>query len=103
VSALRTTRRAVYRATLASAIVISPRLAQACSVCADPEAANRTAFIITTVLLSVLPLLLVGGMVAWLWRRAAQLEAEAEVGVDQLGRTSSALARAGSSSSTSSR
>jgi hypothetical protein len=103
VSALRTTFTSAFGATLAFAIVTSPRLAEACSVCVDPEAENRTAFIITTVLLSVLPLLLVGGMVAWLWRRAAQLQADVEVGANQLGRVASPLARAGSSRATSSR
>jgi hypothetical protein len=99
VNRLRKTCASGFSAALVYAIVASPSLARACSVCVDPEAENRTAFIITTVLLSVLPLLLVGGLVAWLWRRAALVAGE----VDQLGRVSSPLARAGSSRSTSSR
>jgi len=99
-------RTAVSGVLVASAILASPRLALACSVCVDPDAANRTAFIVTTVLLSVLPLLMVGGVVAWLWRRAAQLRVETALPigpVGQLGRVSSPLPRAGSSRSTRSR
>jgi hypothetical protein len=103
VNRLRKTCASGFSAALVFAIVASPSLARACSVCVDPEAENRTAFIITTVLLSVLPLLLVGGLVAWLWRRAALIEAEASLAGDQLGRVTSPLARAGSSRSTSSR
>ena len=95
--------RGALGAGLAALIVAAPAIAQACAVCVDPEAENRTAFIITTVLLSALPLLLVGGMIAWLWRRSVQLRAEEELGPDQLGRVSSPLAPAGSSRSASSR
>ena len=48
-------------AALAWLIVASPAVARACAVCVDPEAENRAAFIFTTILLSALPLLLVGG------------------------------------------
>ena len=53
-----------------------PSAAQACSVCsAADEGAVRGAFLMTTVLLSVLPLFMVGGFAWWLRRRTRELEA----------------------------
>jgi hypothetical protein len=54
----------------------SPRVAEACPVCGvgrDDE--TRTAFILTTAFLTLLPLAMLGGIVWWLVRRARQLEA----------------------------
>lgn len=45
-----------------------PELASACSVCAGGGEESRDAFIWTTVMLSVLPPAMVGGLVWWLWR-----------------------------------
>ena len=47
-------------------------LAQACSVCFDPSEENRLAFLGTTVLLSLLPLLLLAGSGLWIWRRTRE-------------------------------
>ncbi|HJN78222.1 MAG TPA: hypothetical protein QGF58_30195 [Myxococcota bacterium] len=47
-------------------------LAQACSVCFDPSEENRLAFLGTTALLSLLPLLLLAGSGLWIWRRVRQ-------------------------------
>ncbi len=53
----------------------APRVAHACSVCgAGRDDETRAAFLITTGFLTVLPLLLVGGVVWWLRRRARELE-----------------------------
>ena len=56
-------------------LVLAPRASQACAVCTSgTEDANRLAFIITTALLSFLPLLIVGGFVWWLRRRTRELD-----------------------------
>ncbi len=44
---------------------------EACSVCIDPSAESRKAFGITALILSLLPMLLVAGMVLFI-RRAAR-------------------------------
>lgn len=55
-------------------IVASPALAEACAVCgAGRDEAARGAFIATTVFLTLLPLLAIGGAVLWLRRRARRL------------------------------
>lgn len=45
-----------------------PAAAGACPVCIGPEQESRDAFVLTTVLLSVLPLGMIGGVVGWVWR-----------------------------------
>ena len=53
-----------------------PEAAEACSVCgAAQDDSVREAFLVTTVFLSVLPLLLVGGFAWWLRRRIRELDA----------------------------
>ena len=49
--------------------VLVPGLADACSVCFDPEEANRQAFLDMTILMSLLPLALIGGGVLWIRKR----------------------------------
>lgn len=58
----------------ALAVVVAPEFADACSVCSGGQDQSRTAFIVTTVFLSVLPPALVGGFVFWLYSRSKQLE-----------------------------
>ncbi len=54
-----------------------PRAALACAVCtAGREDENNTAFLISTIFLSVLPLAALGTLVFVLWRRIQKLEAE---------------------------
>lgn len=53
-----------------------PGAAQACAVCFDTTAENRMAFMLTTVLLSLLPLGMVGGAGVWIRRRSRQLEGD---------------------------
>ena len=56
-------------------LVLVPRLATACSVCsAGRDEENRIAFIITTAFMTLLPLLLIGGLAFWLWGRFRALD-----------------------------
>lgn len=70
----------LFASLLATLLVSSPRLAHACAVCmSGREDDVQAAFIGTTVLLSVLPLIAVGAALFWLRRRLRELErAEAE-------------------------
>ena len=55
----------------------APRAALACAVCSSGrEDENNTAFLISTIFLSVLPLVALGTLVFVLWRRIQKLEAE---------------------------
>ena len=57
-------------ALFAFALVLAlPGWAAACAVCAPGDEESRSAFIWTTVMLSVLPPGMVGGLVWWLWRQ----------------------------------
>lgn len=58
-------------------LVVLPEAALACSVCYGGETESRTAFILTTVLLSVLPPALVGSLVWWIWRQVRESEGAA--------------------------
>ena len=56
----------------------APELARACAVCTSgTEEASRLAFILTTAFLSTLPLVMLGAVLWWLWRRTRQLERDA--------------------------
>ena len=48
----------------------------ACAVCFDANEETRTAFIATTIVLSLLPLGLMGGFIYWLWRRAQAADSQ---------------------------
>jgi hypothetical protein len=64
---------------LLSALVLSfaPSVAWACPVCfAAKDEANRLAFLGTTVLLTSLPVLMVGSLIYWIARRSRELELE---------------------------
>lgn len=63
------------RIAIASLLVwLVPRISAACSVCYGGEEETRTAFILTTVFLSVLPLAMIGSLVWWLWRAVSRAE-----------------------------
>ncbi len=67
--------RGAGSAALVALLLGLPRIAEACSGCiarGDDEA--RVAFVATTVLLTVLPLAVVGGAVWWLLRRAREVD-----------------------------
>lgn len=49
-----------------AAVLLTPAVAYACPVCFDANEANRTAFIATTIFLSLLPLGMVGGIAYWI-------------------------------------
>ena len=51
---------------LALVATLTPSVARACPVCFDANEENRWAFIVTTVLLSTLPLVMVGGIALWI-------------------------------------
>jgi hypothetical protein len=71
--------RAAFLALLGAALLGAPRLARACSVCtAGREDETQTAFLLTTVFLSVLPLSMFAGFGFWLWRRHRARQQELE-------------------------
>jgi hypothetical protein len=52
------------------AALLAPEASLACAVCAGSDMVeSRHAFLWTTLLLSVLPPAMVGGLVWWVWRR----------------------------------
>jgi hypothetical protein len=57
-------------ALVIAALLLTPTPAQACAVCNDPTDKNRLAFLATTAVMTVLPLSLLGGLLAYLRRRA---------------------------------
>ena len=58
-------------------VTLSPSIASACSVCtAGRDEENAAAFLMTTIFMSILPLLALGTFVYVLWRRFQKLEAE---------------------------
>jgi hypothetical protein len=67
-----------YTTPIAIALLFAallPEAAAACSVCYGGEEESRSAFILTTVLLSVLPLAMIGSLVWWIARRVRAIEA----------------------------
>ncbi|MFO0691815.1 MAG: hypothetical protein U0900_24180 [Myxococcota bacterium] len=66
-------------APLAAAVFVVgfPRLVEACAVCTSGrEDENNTAFLISTIFLSLLPLAGLGTLVFVIWRRLRALEAQ---------------------------
>lgn len=49
-------------------------IAHACPTCASPLEENRQAFVDTTILLTLVPLAMIGGFVWWLRRKARSIE-----------------------------
>lgn len=65
-----TSLRTAFAALVCAALTGAPRIALACSVCtAGREDETQTAFLVTTIFLSVLPLSMFAGFGFWLWRR----------------------------------
>lgn len=50
---------------LVAFVAMIPNAAEACPVCFQAKEGSRVAFIVTTVFMSVLPWMLVGGFVMW--------------------------------------
>jgi len=61
---------AVLSAVSALAALVQPSVAEACAVCFPGTDESQMAFIITTGILTFLPLTLIGGTVYWINRRA---------------------------------
>jgi hypothetical protein len=62
----------LIRASVAAAVLAvswAADLAYACPSCASPLEENRQAFVDTTVFLTVVPLMMMGGFVWWLRRQ----------------------------------
>ena len=53
---------------LAFAALFEPVVAEACPVCRDPREDNQGAFLSMTIFMSLLPLGLIGGLIAFLWK-----------------------------------
>ncbi len=61
---------------IAALLWLFPGLCEACAVCFSGRDETRAAFLATTLLLSGLPLALIGSLVFWLRRRARLLRRE---------------------------
>jgi hypothetical protein len=70
---------------LAVAVVLAPRMAEACAVC-SPNAGDPSgpAFARAALFLSLVPLFMLGGIGWYLWRRARQIAADEAAGVTRL-------------------
>lgn len=55
---------------LAFAAIMVPTWAAACPVCFNMREASRLAFVWTAVLMSLLPLAMIGGVIFWVWRQS---------------------------------
>jgi hypothetical protein len=71
--------RGLGRAGLAAALVLAaPRAGMACAVCLGSQSdLARKAFFGTTMLLTLLPFVLIGGLIWWVRRRARELDLQA--------------------------
>ena len=58
-------------------------LAYACPSCASPLEENRQAFVDTTIFLTLAPLLMLGGLIWWIRRKAKQMEDAPEIQVHE--------------------
>ncbi len=58
---------------VASALLIVPEGAQACSVCFSGTDETRMAFLLTAILMTAAPLVMVGSLAYWIYRRAVRL------------------------------
>lgn len=57
-------------------LMVMPSVVHACAVCSDGEKQNAMAFFWTTVLLTALPLGLLGGIIRWVQKRSKAMEAD---------------------------
>lgn len=76
----------VARASVAAAVVALAwvaDLAYACPSCASPLEENRQAFVDTTVFLTVVPLMMMGGFIWWLRRRIRAMDDAPEIAVPE--------------------
>jgi len=74
------------RASVAAAAVAlfwAADLAYACPSCASPLEENRQAFVDTTIFLTVVPLMMMGGFVWWLRRKIRAMDEAPEITVPE--------------------
>ena len=74
------------RAWAACAVVAVAWLADsaaACPSCASPLEENRQAFVDTTIFLTVVPLMLIGGLIWWIRRRLRAMEDAPQIPVPE--------------------
>ena len=69
------TRLALAITWLLLCVALSPEAASACSVCSAGNEESRKAFLFTTVLLSLIPIGMIGTLAWWVWRHAREAEA----------------------------
>ena len=72
------------RATLAAAVLAvtwAADLAYACPSCASPLEENRQAFVDTTVFMTVVPLMMIGGFIWWLRRKIRAMDDALDIAV----------------------
>jgi hypothetical protein len=67
----------------AAAAVCVADWARACPSCASPLEENRQAFVDTTIFMTVVPLLMIGGLVFWIRRKAQHMEQAPEIEVPE--------------------
>ena len=70
-------------ALAAVALTSAADLAHACPSCASPLEENRQAFVDTTIFLTVVPLLMMGGFIWWLRRKLRDRDEPPEIAVPQ--------------------
>ena len=78
---MRLARVSVAAAAVAVAWLADP--AYACPSCASPLEENRQAFVDTTVFLTVVPLMMMGGFIWWLRRRIRAMEDACKIAVHE--------------------
>lgn len=71
----------ICAAALAVAVTLAVDVAYACPSCASPLEENRQAFVDTTIFLTVVPLLMIGGLIWWIRRKVRERDAALEIAV----------------------
>ena len=76
-------KHGLLKTAIASWIILNaPSIAEACSVCtAGRDEENQTAFLLSTLFMSLLPLAALGTLVFVLWRRIKKLEEQDGLGL----------------------
>lgn len=70
-------------ATAAVAVAWAADLAYACPSCASPLEENRQAFVDTTIFLTVVPLMMIGGFIWWLRRKIRAMDETPKISVPE--------------------
>ncbi len=68
-------------ALVAVLVASTARIASACPSCASPLEENRQAFVDTTIFLTVVPLMMIGGFIWWLRKRSREMEPPTPISV----------------------